>query len=272
MSDPTSSPREATRRGFAEIDGGELYYETCGSGPVVALLHGFSFDRRMWDPQFELLSREFRVVRYDLRGYGKSSIPGRPYSHAEDLLVLMKSLGIEKAHVVGLSLGGAVAVEFAIRNPERTRSIVASSAALPGFPRREGSSGALLARIAAQQGIEAAKEFWLSDQSLLAYSLRKHDAALLVRQMVQDYSGWHLSSADPAEVPQVIENLDKVSARTLVLIGDHDQEEFQQMAEFLYRNIRGARNQVIEGAAHLCNMEQPEAFNRAVISFLLAGN
>src|SRR5262245_14497105 len=117
---------------FASIPGAQLYYESSGSGEsAVVFVHGFSLDRRMWDDQFEVFSRGCRVVRYDMRGYGKSEmLPDVPYRHADDLCELLRVLGIGSAHLVGLSLGASVALELAASQPQMVSSLVLADTAL----------------------------------------------------------------------------------------------------------------------------------------------
>ena len=91
--------------GLAEVNDTCLYYEVAGTGPPLVLIHGFTLDTRMWDDQFEAFSKHYRVVRYDMRGYGQSALPvlGEDYSHVDDLRALLDHLGITKTHVIGLS-------------------------------------------------------------------------------------------------------------------------------------------------------------------------
>ena len=100
---------QAVEQTFACPDGGCLRYSTAGTGEPVVLLHGFGLDASMWDPQWPVLQREFRVIRYDLRGFGGSSLPDGAYSHSEDLRGLLDHLGARPAHVIGLSMGGRMA-------------------------------------------------------------------------------------------------------------------------------------------------------------------
>lgn len=100
--------------GFVEVKGSQIYFETAGSGPSLVLVHGFSLDRRMWDPQFEMLAARFSVLRYDCRGFGLSFLPTKEtYTHGEDLRALLAHLKIERAIVMGLSMGGQIALELA---------------------------------------------------------------------------------------------------------------------------------------------------------------
>ena len=106
------APRRAS--GFAEVNGTRLYYETAGRGLEVVLIHGGLVDSRLWDAQVGPLSKRFRVVRYDLRGFGRSAAADGPFSHLEDLRALLDFLKIERASLVGLSLGGIIAADFAL--------------------------------------------------------------------------------------------------------------------------------------------------------------
>ena len=108
-------PSETLR--LKRADGGWLHYTCAGEGDPVVFIHGFGLDSSMWDPQWRVLAQRYRVIRYDLRGYGESSLPAAPYSHVDDLLALIDFLGAAPAHLVGLSLGGRVALRVAAQAP-----------------------------------------------------------------------------------------------------------------------------------------------------------
>ncbi|HSQ31123.1 MAG TPA: alpha/beta fold hydrolase [Gemmatimonadaceae bacterium] len=114
------APAMTVHAGFAPAQVAKLCSQVAGSGPSVVLLHGFSFDRRMWDDQMDALTPHHTVVRYDLRGFGESPPGSTPYTHADDLNAVMDHLGIERAAVVGLSLGGGAAINFAITPREKS--------------------------------------------------------------------------------------------------------------------------------------------------------
>ncbi len=102
-------------QGFADVNGAHLYYEIAGSGQPLVPIHGHTLDTRMWDDQFELFSQQFQVIRYDMRGYGKSVPQSHDsYAPADDLMALLKHLGLSHAHILGLSRGGGVAIDFAL--------------------------------------------------------------------------------------------------------------------------------------------------------------
>ena len=107
--------------GFLDVPNARLYYEVAGAGPAVVFVHGFTLDTRMWDDQWTVFGERYRVVRYDLRGFGRSEAEPVPYSDLDDLLALLNCLDIERAHLVGLSMGGMVLVHFALTHPRRVR-------------------------------------------------------------------------------------------------------------------------------------------------------
>jgi 3-oxoadipate enol-lactonase len=122
-------------QGIAEVNGTSLYYEIVGSGHPLVLIHGFGLDTRMWDDQFEAFAQHYRVVRYDMRGYGKTAPPAdEGYSHTDDLKALLEYLRIDRAHILGQSRGGAVAIDFALAHPEATGALVLVDPVLGGHP------------------------------------------------------------------------------------------------------------------------------------------
>src|SRR5262245_39438437 len=110
--------------GFVDVNGAELYYEMAGAGQALVLLHGGLLDRRMWDGQFEVFAVRYQVIRYDARGYGRSELLDAPYKHAEDLYGLLRALGIERAALIGLSLGGMIAVDFTLEHPKMVSRLI----------------------------------------------------------------------------------------------------------------------------------------------------
>jgi pimeloyl-ACP methyl ester carboxylesterase len=122
-------------KGFAEVNGTRLYYEIVGRGHPLVLVHGFSPNTKMWDDQFEVFAKRFKVVRYDVRGFGKSALPtvGKDYSHTKDLKALLNQLGIDYAYVVGLSMGGVIALDFALEYPEVTKALILADSSIYGF-------------------------------------------------------------------------------------------------------------------------------------------
>src|SRR5262245_18082255 len=149
--------------GTVAVDGGSLYYETLGKGAPVILIHGGFGDRRMWDAQFEPLSQAFRVVRYDHRGFGKSSPPDKPYSPVADLVALMDHLQLKRANLVGNWMGGTLALDFALLQPDRTGAVVVVASTDGGYPLPEEDVKTVdeVLQTARARGTAAAIPMWL---------------------------------------------------------------------------------------------------------------
>lgn len=259
-----------TQSATVAVNGTHLFYELAGDGPVVTLLHGFTLDSRMWDPQFTAFARDFQVLRYDLRGFGRSGdIGAEPYSPADDLHALLDHLGITATAVVGLSMGGGFAIDFALAYPERTTALVAADSALAGFEWTTGRPSAWHSELAATQGVAAAREAWIGCP-LFQPAAEKPDVVAALRRCVEDYSGWHWLNDNPLIAPSrpAIECLGEIACPSLILVGERDTADFHTIAARLARDIPDAELVRIAGAGHMSNMESPAGFNDAVLQFL----
>ncbi len=259
--------------GFSDVNGTRLYYELAGSGTPVVFIHGFSLDTRMWDDQFETFARQFQVLRYDLRGFGKSALPaGQSYRHEADLKALLTHLGVGQVHIVGLSMGGAVAVDFALAYPELVQSLILVDAGFRGFrfSQEWDTRFALIRETATQSGIPLAKQSWL-DHALFAPIREQSEASDRLEKIVSDYSGWHFINNDTAVSPEPLaaQRLNHIRAPTLIIIGERDLPDFHQMADEMQQHIAGARKVILPRIGHMANMEDPVAFNDAVLAFLV---
>jgi len=253
--------------------GARVAYEVTGTGPAVVFVHGFGLDRRMWDPQAEHLTSRFRVVRYDCRGFGASGPfdPAVPYTHAADLVALLDHLAIGDATLVGLSFGGRVALQAALAAPARVRGLVLLDAVLDGVPWDRESAAGLdeVARQVRAGGVPAGRTAWLA-HPLFAAARQRPDLARRLAAMVAEYPGQHWLGQDPHEEvrPEPVRVLEQVTAPTLVAVGDRDVPGFREMSAVLARRIPGAQYQVVTGAGHLANLEQPAAVNELLTRFL----
>jgi 3-oxoadipate enol-lactonase len=257
--------------GWARVNGTRLYYEVAGAGMPVVLIHGFSLDRRMWDEQFDALAERYHVVRYDLRGFGRSALPGsEPYSPAEDINALLGHLGLSRAVLVGLSLGGWVAVNCAVRYPPAVRALVLADAVLLG---RNWSAEyhAAMSGIWAEArlvDVQVTKQRWLHSR-LFQPGLADSQAGPRLARIVGEYSGWHFLNDDPDQMgTTAAEQLTAIRAPTLVVVGEHDLPDFHDIAADLQRQIPGARRECLSAAGHMSNMEAPERFNALLLEFL----
>lgn len=259
-------------QGFAGVNGTRLYYESAGSGEALVFLHGFTLDTRMWDDQFLPLAQHCRAIRYDMRGFGQSAVPTKQaYSHVEDLRALLDYLDIWQTHLVGLSKGGAVALDFALTYPQRARSLTLIDTVLGGFPWSAAASArdGLVWQRAREGGIPAAKESWLA-HPLFASALRQPAVAARLTQILNDYSGWHFIHDNPEQglEPPAAQRLSELGMPVLAMAGEQDIPDFRQITELICRQLPQARRVILPGVGHMANMEAPEAATAALLAFL----
>ena len=242
--EPTPAPS-----GFVRVAEPVIYYEIAGpkgpdqatgAGAPVVLIHGGQMDRRMWDPQFESWSRKNRVVRYDVRGYGRSPTPTLPYSDVDDLLAVLDALAIPKAHLVGLSLGGRIAIDFTLAHPDRVASLVAVAAGMSGFEFSAGNWPQQM-RAAQERGGEAAAELWLEDPYMVP-AMEHPDLAPRIRELVLDNARvWLQNPLLPKRLtPPAAKRLAEIRVPTLVVVGDRDVPDMQKVADQLAAEVKGA--------------------------------
>ena len=243
----------------------ELYYQSHGQGYPVVFLHGFVGTVDMWQPQVPVLSREYRFIIYDARGHGQSESPSSPEQYSadivvEDLVQLLESLGIEKAVVGGLSMGGYQSLRFYLRHPQMVAALILMDTG-PGYRnpvRREewNCQQEERAKLLEAQGIEA---FAVGAPSYTPRDLilKQNPVGLahMARKVVGQHDSW------------VIENLGTIKVPTLILVGEKDTP-FLQAAEYMSKTIPGAQYMIIPKAGHAANQDNVEVFNRAVLDFL----
>ncbi len=259
-------------RGFAEVNGARLHYELQGVGFPVVLLHGGLLDLRMWDGQVGPFSKHFTTLRYDLRGFGQTQAPvGQPSAPHEDLRALLDHFSMDRVHVVGHSLGGRFALDFALAFPERVSCLVLVAPGINGSPPspEEYSWFASLLGSGREKDPQALLEAWLGSDYLAA-AMARPELAPMVRQWTLD----NLPGLRPgANLPQALQpsaytRLEQLAPPTLLVVGDKDNPAMLKNAEVLARRVPTLTRVTLPGVGHLPNLERPEDFNRAVLDFL----
>jgi pimeloyl-ACP methyl ester carboxylesterase len=251
-----------------------LAYEAAGSGPDVLLMHSGISDSRMWDPQWTVLSRAFHTIRFDARGFGSSADPRRPYTLHGDAMEVLDSLDVERAAIVGCSMGGYAALDMAIALPHRISALVIVTSAPSGWEHTADIRAQWDAVDGAyeSQGIDAANELemkmWLDGPfrapDVVEPEIRRQ-AATVNRVLLERQASFEIEPGDLE--PPAIDRLAEVEVPTLVITGELDQPSIVGGAFEIARGT-GAEHVEIENAAHFPNLEQPAEFNRALVDFL----
>jgi pimeloyl-ACP methyl ester carboxylesterase len=257
------------------VNGARIHYERSGAGFPVIFLHAGIADSRMWEPQARAFEKEFDVIRPDLRGFGRSEMPAAPWSPVEDLLALIDELGLKPAHLVGCSMGGSVAIDFALDHPDRISKLVLVGSAIGGFTFRPEHAHLFAEAATARRAgdLDALNEAMLylfldgpqRERGYVAEPLRKLFLDMNAIAVRADFE-----KAPPAQNVLATRRLHEITAPTLVIVGDKDVPTVLEAADVLADSIPNARKAVIEDAAHLPNLEHPEEFNRLVLDFLQA--
>jgi 3-oxoadipate enol-lactonase len=264
-----SSPPENSKSGFLELSGGKIYYEVAGEGHPLVLIHGGQMDSRMWDEQFALFSKSYRVIRYDVRGFGKSPASTAVYADEDDLAALLKYLNTGKVHIVGLSLGGRIAIDFALSHPDMVSAIVPVAPGLSGFHFADDPSFMETWRAAQAGDWEKVTEIWLHT-GYMAPAMENPKIAPRLHQLALEDARQNLDNflLDKVLNPPAMERLADVKVPTLIIVGNRDMADIHEICGLLRARVPGAKEIVIQNSGHIVNMEQPEEFNRAVLDFL----
>jgi 3-oxoadipate enol-lactonase len=238
-------------------------------GPVVVLSNSLGSTHRMWDAQLADLEQRFRVVRYDTRGHGDSPVPLGPYridDLADDLVALLDRLEVERAHIVGLSLGGMTAMKVAARNPDRVDRLVLLCTGARLAPVSGWTDRAATVRAHGTVAVAAAVvERWFTAAHLAAHpdSRRRHES-MVASTPAEGYAG----CCEAIAALDLRDDLSSIVAPTLAIAGTDDPATPPAKLEEITSSVKDGRLLVVSHAAHLANAEQPDIINRALIEHL----
>ena len=258
----------------ATINGARIHYERAGEGLPIIFLHAGVADSRMWEPQLKAFAKHFDVVTPDMRGFGKSELPPERWSPVKDIASLMDELHLKPAHVVGCSIGGRIAIDFALDHAERISKLVLVGPGIGGMKFDEKYAELWSEVEAADKAGDmdavnrAEMHLWLDGPRRKRGYVKQP-----LRDLFLEMNGGNFSSdfeAAPQDEldPPAIERLDEITAPTLIVVGDEDVPTIFDAVEVLMAKIPHGRKAVIHDAAHLPNLEHPDEFNRIVMGFL----
>lgn len=250
------------------------YTDTGGSGTPALLIHAFPLNAQMWEPQIESLGDRFRLIVPDLKGFGSSDAPDDPaaYSmdaYADEVAAVVDHAGVDKAVVVGLSLGGYIGLAFLRKHRERVRALVlADTRAEADTP--EGAAK----RTSQQQQVRAESTSGLIDalaNALLGGATRekKPDVVERAKHLMDNPAAGFIGALEAMKQrPDSTDLLTSITVPTLVIVGENDTVTPPELSRKVHEHVGGSRLVVIPEAGHLSNLEAPEAFNGALGEFL----
>ncbi len=267
----------------ARVDGVNLYYEEEGAGEPLVFVHEFAGDHRSWHPQVRFFSRRYRTIAFNARGYPPSDVPegAEAYSQdraAEDIRGVLDALKIPKAHVCGLSMGGYATLHFGLKHPDRALSLVVAGAGYGSAPgEREKflrDSEAVVKRFE-DDGMAKTADFYAKGPTRVQLMDKDpHSWREFHRQLAEGSARGHALTQRGVQLrrPSIMdlgERMEKLEVPTLIMTGDED-DPCLEPAIFMKRKIPTSGLVVLPKSGHAINLEEPEAFNRAVLDFLTA--
>lgn len=258
-----------------DVDGGQLTVERSGQGPALLMVHGWAMDHRLFDPQRDALENEFETVVFDRRGFGTSSAPPDLRLEVADMIRILDTLGIEQAHLLGMSQGGRLALRFAAEHPERVRSLVLQGPAVDGFtveaPESERVPVQRYANLVRDGDLAEFRRQWRA-HPMMAMVDAPAASVTLLEAMLEGYEGRDLAAFAPEHYGyerDILDRLSRFPRPVLLLTGAEETTARKVQAHKLLSTFPDAREVILEHGGHLSNLEEPEAYNAALRSFCL---
>jgi pimeloyl-ACP methyl ester carboxylesterase len=260
------------RTGRINVGDAMLTYASTGAGQPIVFIHGWTQHLGIWDDQVAAFAPRYRVIRYDVRGFGESSGHADPSANPDDLRLLLDGLGVRKAHIVGLSMGAEVALRFAALFPDRVDGLVLyGTPPTPDAPQPTElfELFANLPELAKKHGLDTVGKIIIESPLAWMPPDRPELKQALYREW-QKYEGRDLLDPRPqsGRTPEIdLKRVGGITAPTLVVYGDHDIPSFRAFGDTLARRIPNARKVVIKDGGHGAHFAQPAQFNKALADF-----
>jgi pimeloyl-ACP methyl ester carboxylesterase len=259
---PASRPFQAD----CQLTAGGLCYRSEGSGATVVLIHGFQMDLREWDDVAPVVATSRRVVRYDVRGHGRSQIRDPLPSTTADLLSLLDELGIARTTLVGLSMGSTIALDFALTHTQRVDRLILLSPAVPGITVKNRLEWMQPIIEAVKSGnSQRAAELWWESPLLAQTRQRGAETARYRRVIVDNARVWTLRARPPALDPPAGSRLREIKTPLLVIAGESDDSGSFEVARILAREVADAKLITLTHAGHMLSVEQPADVARYIV-------
>lgn len=259
---------------FLKFNDADIYYEVTGQGHPFVMQHAGIAHHAMWDPQVEHFSRDYRVITFDQRGFGKTETTTKNLNRRADLLALFDQLQVDRGILMGCSMGGAGALDFALEYPDRVAALILVAAGMSGEPKdaemqkKYDEQDAAFTSGDFEKVIELELKMWVDGPNRTPDQVPAHVRAQ-VREMELD--NFKIDTDGYTSVPldpPAYDRLHEVKVPTLVIYGTGDQPRVVANGQKLAREIPNAQLLILEGIGHLPSMEKPEEVNRAIERFL----
>jgi 3-oxoadipate enol-lactonase len=265
-----------TQSGTLDVNGGKLYYEVTGEGQPLVFIHAGIADLRMWDDQAAFFADQYRVIRYDTRGFGRTTTQDVEYSNRADLLVLLDHLGVDKAALVGCSRGGQIALDFTLEFPQRVTALIPVCAGLGGFEMEEPPEEVVrFEEMERLEGLgdydalaEMEVEVWVDGFKRTAAVVDPRIRRLIYEITRANYEHAREGGRAVPLAPPATERLSSIRVPMLIIVTDMDTTYIRAAAEVLANNVPNAQKVLIHNSAHVPNLEHPDEFNQIVQAFL----
>ncbi len=259
------------KTGYLEVPDGKLYYEVAGEGDWIVLVHDGNLHSVTWDEQFPVFSKNYKAVRYDRRGYGKSTYPEKPYSNIEDLADVFRQLNIEKATLMGMSAGGELVIDFTLEHPDKVTGLVLVGAVVSGLGYSEHMitrGGNLNLKILSDPA-KVAAYFCLQDPYTF-YEGNKEAKKRGYEYLTNNLQNYKFDKFTFLKGPvrPALPNLKEIKVPALIIVGEYDIPDCHAHAGAIEVGIAGSKRVIINKAGHIVPLEQPAIFNDLVLTFL----
>ena len=257
--------------GHIQVDGGKIFYEAAGQGPVIIMIHDGLLHRETWNAQFAVFAKHYRVIRWDRRGYGRSSTPTSAFSQLDDLFAVLKGLKVERARLVGCSAGGLLAIHFALDHPQMVTALVLVGPIVSGLEFSDhfttrGNRGIPRPDVTVAQKIDywASKDPWIMAPENTA---ARQKFKTLLTANPQNLQGTGQQFARWPDQP-ALDRLSQIKVPTLLVVGESDIPDVHAHIGAIQAGIAGSKRVVLNRSGHLPQVEVPDAFNEVVLGFL----
>lgn len=260
---------------FTEINGTKIYYEMKGEGKSLLFIHGLPLDSRMWDDQFNELSKNFKAIRFDLAGYGLSNSHNDDFSLTEDIKELLDNLHVKKTTLVGLSVGGKIAIDFTLTYPNMVESLVVASTGLTGWSKESKEKKEFSDQLNTyykngEQSniIDLLTNTWVTGPYRQIDRINENTRKKFKEMVTNSFSKERGKGRIKSQENNSIDIIDQIKVPTLIMTSEYDFSEFNEIGELLESKVKNAIKVQMKDTAHMMNMEKPNEFNDYILKFL----